>query len=221
MLRRFTILALALCIPTLAAAQSHRSYGPAPQGLTLSAWGGLGLPTGRFADDGGSVGDVVGVSVPIGIGAYYRFNPHFRLGGLFEVAPLTVDDSACPDDSDCSGTSYRIGIDAQYHFTPFRRVDPWLGVGFGYEWTTLTASTYDYWTDTDYYADTKFNGWLFPRFTGGLDFAVAPRFTVGPYFSYALGEYSHVDYGDHDSGEISHKAFHGWFEIGVRGNFNL
>lgn len=223
MFRRFTILALALSIPAIAAARPgpRRAYGPPPQGLTLSAWGGLGLPTGTFADDGGDVGDVVNASVPLGVGAYFRFNPHLRLGGFLEAAPLAIDDGACPPDSDCSGTSFRLGVEAQVHFTPYQRADPWLGLGFGYEWTRLRASTYDYWDDTVYYSDTKFSGMILPRITGGVDFAVGPRFTMGPYFSYSLGRYDHVDYEGYDSGEIANKSLHGWFEVGVRGNFNL
>ncbi len=223
MLRRLTFLALALSLPTLAAAQTRHGgeYGPPYQGLTLSGWLGVGMPTGRFADDGGDVGDVVSASVPLGVGAYFRFNPHFRLGGFFEVAPLSIDDSACPADTDCSGTSYRLGVEGQFHFSPFRRVDPWLGLGLGYEWANFHASTYDYWTDTTYYSDTKFRGVIFPRITGGVDFSVTPHFTLGPYFGYTVGQYDHVDYGGNDAGELAHKSFHGWFELGVRGNFNL
>ncbi len=223
MLRRATLITLALVAPAIAAAQSyHRGqYGPPPTGATLSAWLGFGVPTGKFSNEGdGDVRDVVSSSVPIGFGAYYRFNPNFRLGGFFEIAPLSIDDSACGGAS-CDGVSYRFGVEGQYHFTPHQRADVWLGLGLGYESTNLHAEFFDPASNTVFLANTKFTGLLFPRIIGGVDFAVSPRFTLGPYASWTGGQYDHVDDDVLGSAGIHDKSYHGWFELGIRGNFNM
>lgn len=227
MLRKLTLLTLVLSLPALAAAQydprhPHRAeYGPAYSGLTLSASLGFGVPTGRISREGdGDLGDKVGASLPLGIGASYRFTPTFRLGGLLELAPVSVTDRACPSGRDCSGTSLRFLAEGQVHLSPHRHVDPWIGFGVGYESLALQADYYDPYYDTTYYSELKYSGFIFPRLSAGLDVAVSPRFTLGPYAAYTAGQYGGFE-TDHDSGGIHRTAFHGWLELGVRGSFNL
>ncbi len=225
MLRRLTLLAVVLTVPGLAQAQSRHpraDYGSPSAGVTLSAWLGLGFPTGKFSDEGDpDVGDVMNLSVPIGFGAYVRPNPHIRLGGFFEVAPLSIDDSYCAPDESCSGTSTRLGLEGQFHASPFARYDPWFGLGFGYEWLNYHAESYDRFNDVLYVSDVKFRGLLFPRVSGGVDFNVNRIITLGPYVSYTAGQFSRVSETGFGSANIHDKAFHGWFELGIRGNFNL
>lgn len=225
MIRRLTLLAVLLTIPGLAAAQTarprhHGEYGPPSTGVTLSGWLGLGFPTGRAFEGSRDMSDVVNTSIPIGIGAYYRVNPHLRFGGFFEVAPLSIDDSACVSGSDCSGASYRLGVEAQFHASPYQRFDPWVGLGIGYEWLRLHDEYYDPYYDEYVYDTEKLSGLLFPRVSAGVQFTVNPSFTLGPYVTYSAGQYAHWSAGG-ESTSIHDKEFHGWLELGVRGDFNL
>ena len=227
MFRRLAVLALTLALPTLASAQygprrvRHWGYGPPPSGPTLSAWLGVGVPSGNISDEGdGPLGDVVNNDFVIGVGAGYRFNPLFRAGFFFEGAPLNIHDSACAPGDPCDGSDVRFGLDAQLHLAPYRRADPWVGMGVGYEWLSFHATGCDS-TGACFAERFRYGGWLFPRLSAGLDLAVSPMARIGPYLSYSAGQYANVDTTSAGSQSIQNQSFHGWLEIGFRGSFDL
>jgi hypothetical protein len=222
MLRRIVLL-LALAAPGLASAQyRHRpppgEWGPPWAGPTLSVWLGYGLPGGDISNEGdGRLGDVVNGAVPIGAEFSYRFNPLFRAGFYFQGAPLSVADSACAAGDSCNGSDIQLGFDAQLHFAPFQRLDPWVGLGVGWEWMRIDATNFvddipDRWT---------YSGIVFPRLSTGLDVPLTPTFTLGPYLSWNAGRFTHVEQRSRGGFDIGDQAYHSWLEIGVRGNFNL
>ncbi len=227
MFRRFTVLTLILAVPTLAAAQAGPrrarpwGYGPPPSGPSLSAWLGVGFPGGNISDEGdGALGDAVSTEIPIGVGFGYRFNPLFR-GGLFlEGAPLNLHNSICAPGDPCGGSDFRFGIDAQLHLAPYRRADPWVGLGLGYEWLSFDATGCDG-SGTCFPEHFRYSGWLFPRISAGLDFAVTPVVRLGPYFSFSAGQYANVDTTSAGSQSIGNQSFHEWVEIGFRGDLDL
>ncbi len=225
MIRRLAALTLMLALPTLAAAQygprRPRAYGPPPSGPTLSAWLGLGAPTGDISDEGdGRLGDVVTMSVPIGFGVGYRFNPLFHGELFFEGAPLGIHDAACAPGDPCNGSDFRLGVDAQLHLAPYQRADPWLALGVGYEWLRFDATGCD--NVGNCFAERfRYDGWLFPRLSAGLRFAATPSVHLGPFLSYSAGQYANVETTSAGSQTINNRAFHGWLEIGIRGDFDL
>lgn len=218
MLRRLTLVSLMLALPSLAAAQHDprypRSAGSRAVGPTFSAWLGVGAPGGRFSDEGNAeLGDFIERQIAFGLAAGYRFSPMFRGAVTLEALPLSMHAGAS------SGSDVRFGVDAQLHFMPHRQVDPWVGLGLAYEWLGFDATIYD---GVNYYDEHyRFSGWLFPKLSVGLDVAISPVMTIGPYLSYSTGEYTDV-HTSYDGGfDIHDRAFHGWLELGVRGNFNL
>src|SRR6185369_15299919 len=64
-----------------------------------------------------------GIAVNAGIG--YRFNPHWQIGLIGEYQELAAQRS-----SGARGMVFSVG--AQYHFAPYVRSDPWIGIGSGY-----------------------------------------------------------------------------------------
>ncbi len=227
MIRRVAVLALTLALPTLAAAQygprSPRrwAYGPPPSGPTLSAWVGVGVPGGNISDEGdGRLGDVVANEIPIGLGFGYRFNPLFRVGVFFQGAPLNMHNGACAPGDPCNGSDFVFGVDGQVHLAPYQRADPWLGIGFGYEWLQFHATGCDS-TGACFAERFQYSGWIFPRLEAGLDFAASPVAHLGPYLAYSAGEYQNVDTTSAGSQSINNQAFHGWLEIGFRGDFDF
>jgi opacity protein-like surface antigen len=218
--------ALALSTPALASAQYHPpqrgDYGPPLEGPTLSAWVGVGIPGGNISGEGdGPLGDVVSRAVPFGLGVGYRFGPLLRAGLLFEGAPLSMDDRACDPGAPCNGSDFRLGVEAQLHLAPFRRVDPWVGLGLGYEWLRFDAVGCDV-AGTSCFAERfRYSGWLFPRISAGLDLAVSPLASLGPYVAYSAGQYGNVDTTAGGSQSIQRQSFHGWLELGIRGTLNL
>jgi hypothetical protein len=222
MFRKIAIV-VTLVLPALASAQygpgrPPRGYwGPPLSGPSLSAWIGVGVPGGDISNEGdGRLGDVVNNAVPVGVEFAYRFNPIFRAGVYFEGTPLSVSTNACAPGDPCDGSDFQFGFDAQLHLAPFRRVDPWIGLGLGYEWMRIDA------TNSDGNPDRwTYEGWVFPRFSAGLDIPLTPFFSLGPYLTYEAGRFSHVFQDSRGGFDIGDQAYHGWLEIGVRGNFDL
>jgi opacity protein-like surface antigen len=225
MVRRLAVLALALVLPALAHAQydprrAHRrlEYGPPPVGPTFSAWVGYGTGSGRISAEGdGPLGDLVDSKVPVGVEAAYRFSPLLHAGVFVEGAPLSVSGSSCVGGDPCGGTDFELGLDVQVHFAPYRRFDPWVGIGLGYEWMRVDATNF-----TDNIPDTwRYQGWTFPRISAGLDIPVSPVFSLGPYIAYDAGQFGQVDQSSRGRFDIRNQAYHGWFQLGIRGNLNL
>jgi hypothetical protein len=75
------------------------------------------------------------------------------------------------------------------------------------------------------------NGWEYLNVQLGLDFNLAKSFAVGPYVGFMAGTYSSIvasgasntgpgnNYGG--SVDLAARAFHGWFQFGVKGTLNL
>ncbi len=225
--RKLDVLALLLiALPSLASAQygprrRAEAYGPPLAGPKLSAWIGLGVPTGRISDEGdGPLGDVVSTSIPFGVAFGYRFNPVFHGEAFLEGAPLSIRDSVCAPGDSCGGSDFRLGIDAQLHLAPFQRADPWIALGLGYEWLRFDATGCD--PGGNCFGERfRYSGWIFPRLSGGLAFAATPMVRLGPYLSFTAGQYSDVDTTSAGSQSIRNQAFHGWLELGVRGDLGL
>ncbi len=228
MLRRLAVLTLILAVPALAAAQAGprrmRSWGwgPPPPGPTLSGWVGLGFPGGNISDEGdGALGDAVSSEIPFGLGIGYRFSPVFHGELFFEGAPLSLHQGICAPGDSCGGSDLRFGIDAQLRLAPYRRADPWVGLGLGYEWLAFDATGCDASTGTCFPERFRYSGWIFPRISAGLDVAVSPSVRIGPYLSISAGQYANVDTTSAGSQTISSQSFHEWFEIGFRGDLDL
>jgi hypothetical protein len=227
MLRRIAVLALMLALPALAAAQHGPrrprpwGWGPPPSGPTLSAWLGLGFPSGNISDEGdGALGDAVSSEIPIGLGVGYRFSPIFHGGLFFEGAPLNLHHGICAPGDPCGGSDLRLGVDAQLRLAPYRRADPWVGVGLAYEWLRFDATGCDA-AGTCFPERFQYGGWIFPRISAGLDVAVSPAVRIGPYLTFSAGQFTNVDTTSAGSQSIGNQAFHEWFEIGFRGDLDL
>jgi hypothetical protein len=228
-IRSIVLLAL-VSIPALAQAQygqrppprygSRAAYrGPGPQGPVFGLRLGYGIPSGRISDEGDPrLDDLTNNQVPIWMEMGYRFAP-FLWGSIHgQIAPTSLNRSFCGG-ANCDAMNYRIGVDLQLHLAPDRPFDPWFGIGFGYEW--LTAEAFD---ENGVFTDFTFSGWQLPLVEGGMDFALSPYVTLGPYVAWALGRYRDVDVsqgGASLSSHISDQSYHSWFQIGVKGTFKL
>jgi hypothetical protein len=128
-------------------------------------------------------------------------------------------DKACPSGADCSASDLRFGVQGQYHLSPVETLDPWFGLGIGYESASMTAKA------GGQEAKTSYSGLEFLNLQAGLDYKLSPAFGVGPFLSFSLGQYSSYDVTVPGmgklSGSIPEKAMHEWLTIGVRGAFTL
>ena len=229
---RTLALALLLALPAAGSAQydpnqpqprrppgGHRAAGPRDQGITLSARLGFGSPAGDISDDRDVNGvrvdpaldDLVRYKVPIWFELGYRFNP-------------AVDHDFCLPGRSCDAANVRFGADMQLHFSPHASIDPWVGMGIGMEF--LSVEAYD--PSIGDISRFTWRGLELPLLEAGLDLAVSPRATIGPYVAWSVGYYTR--YGVESpgfpdvSGSIHDRAIHtraDWFQIGVKGTLKL
>ena len=188
--------------------------------LELGARLGVGLPLGSAFHDT-SLNDTVAADIPIQIDFGVRPDPHLFVGVYGQYALLAPAAGVC-DGASCSGRDVRLGIEALYHFRPLRRLDPWAGVGVGYEWMHTGASR----DGAD--REVTLRGIELANVQGGLDYAVCNGVRVGPFASLSLGKFDKasatwtVEGIEHaGSADIPNTAYHGWLTLGVRGSFDL
>jgi len=227
--RSLVLAAGILLLPALASAQGRRYdgrpyYGPADQGVVVSGRIGFGFPGGDIIRPeffpppliSWSMGDHIDSKIPIWLEVGYRFTP-IVWGSLYlELAPVNLASTFCENGADCDGSDVRFGLDVQFHMMPYQRVDPWFGVGIGAEYLTIRelAGT-----------DERFSGWEFPLLEGGLDFAVTPRFDLGPYASLSFGRYNSYRASGGGSSTTTDiggdDRTHEWFQIGLKATIKL
>jgi hypothetical protein len=183
--------------------------------LQLGVRVGGASPSGEF-EGGYPLGDLAGWTLPVGLEVGWRFGSHLALAAQGSYAFGFVD-SAQERDCDalgqtCSLATYRVGLQATWSFRPAAPVDPWLGVGAGYEWLRYTAE------NASGSGTLGYQGFEWVRAQGGVDFRFG-RFAVGPYLSYALGAYAErsLELPDGTASEsVQDEATHGWLEGGAR-----
>jgi hypothetical protein len=194
----------------LAIASSSRAFA-ADSGFELGARIGVGLPMGD-STKGAALSDGVGLQLPIVVDLGYRFSPAFSAGvyGGYGFVTLASDTSDLCDAAgvDCSASNARIGVQAQYHFSPEASMDPWIGAGFGLEWLTLSLDE----------QENSFSGFEFLHLQGGLTWTIGDALELGPFLDLALGQYSTASSDDQDV-DIEETALHQWVFLGLQGVF--
>jgi hypothetical protein len=198
---------------------------------------GYAVPMGK-TDDDSDMTDGVSGQIPIWLDLGLRITPNVMLGlyGQYGIGMTggnfgdTCDQqeaaaSAAGVDFGCSVTDVRFGAQAHYHFTPKGDTDPWLGVGFGYEWLTFGVSAEGNGASAS--LSSTGSGFEFVNFQLGLDVLAAPSFGIGPFLAFTLGQYD--SYSNEctglancaainaDNGDIDNTALHQWLFFGVRG----
>jgi hypothetical protein len=175
---------------------------------------GYGLPMGESAK-GAKMSDGISGMIPIWLDLGYMVTPNIMVGLYAQYGLLMIKD--CPSGVDCSGSDMRFGLQGQYHLSPAESMDPWFGLGVGYEMmsTKLSAGGAD--------TTATLSGLEFANIQAGADFKVGPL-GVGPFVSFSLGQYSKAKVetpaGSAD-GDITDKAMHQWLVIGVKGTMGF
>ncbi len=167
------------------------------------------------AMQGQSMKDAMPSQVPIQLDALYKLTSEWALGaylsyGFGQLSSAEAD--ACDAMGvDCSMSSVRVGIEATYAFTTASPTFvPWLGFGTGYEAVSETVAV------SGVSASQDTSGWEFLNLQVGGDWKVSPSFAMGPYLQYSIGQYSSIG-----GNSIPNTATHEWFNVGIRGKFDL
>ena len=176
------------------------------------------LPMGDYTLNS-PLSDSVSGALPIGLDARYRFTPNLSAGVYFQYAPAFVKN--CSPGFSCSASGVRLGIEAVYAFMPDAEFNPWVSLGTGWEWATLKTTGGG---EAD--ASATLDGWEYFNIQVGGDVALSKMFSVGPYVGFSGGTYTTLSGsfgGTNASASIpsANRAFHSWFQFGVKGTLNL
>lgn len=168
---------------------------------------GYGLPMGSISKDV-KFSDFFSSMIPIWLDVGYMVTPNVMLGVYGQYGLVSIKN--CPSGASCSAHDIRVGVQGQYHVLPSEKIDPWFGLGIGYE--SLAGSVAG--------VSGSDTGFEFANLQAGLDFKLSPAFGFGPFASFSLGQFSNETTAG-QSASIPEKALHEWFTLGVRGAFNL
>jgi outer membrane protein W len=213
------VVALSCLCTTVARAERHTGFEAA---LRL----GYGIPLGDAAGNA-ELSDGIAGQVPLILDIGYRITPMVFLGvyGQYGFAWLSDNyaDGCDATNASCSAHDIRLGIEAQFHFQPLEKLDPWIGVGIGYEWAGLDVEV------GNMEVDTTLSGFEFINLQAGLDIRVSEHFYVGPFLNFSIGQYSSASASCSGgglcadqfgvNGDIDDKAVHEWLMLGVRAGF--
>jgi outer membrane protein W len=172
-------------------------------------------PSMGDAMQGQSMKDAMPSQIPIQLDALYRLTPEWALGAYLSYGfgqLSSAEANACDVAGvDCSMSAMRFGVEATYTFTQASpQFVPWLGFGTGVETVSEKVAV----SGASMSQDTT--GWEFLNLQIGGDYKASPTFAIGPYLQYSIGQYSSVE-----GSSIQNTATHEWFNIGIRGKFDL
>jgi hypothetical protein len=180
-------------------------------GLSLSARLAYAVPMGSLAQ-GSTLSDGISGGIPIVIEGAYRFNRNLSLGLAGQYAYMMTKN--CTTGASCSATDYQFFLEGIYNARMGSTIDPWVGLGIGYEHLSLNESA------GGSSQDVGVSGLGLASVQVGGNFLAAPQVEVGPFLSFSVGKYGSASAAGY-SGDIMNTAFHEWLQIGVRGTFNL
>jgi len=147
-------------------------------GFELGGRLGYGVPMGDASGDpGDELSSTVSGMLALQLDVGARVARHIMAGAYFQSGLGFQGDQArrvCGViGADCTPRIYRLGIQGQFHFLPQGRFDPWVGVGFGYEWLSLSAEDKTAFANVEVTATAR--GWEFVQFQAGLDLEAGKR----------------------------------------------
>ncbi len=209
--------ALALAVPSTALADEQSP--PIPQTNDLPASGprfgvrtGLARPIGSAFAGSSALSDTIYGYVPVRLDAGYRIARHFYVGIDAQLAAIIP--AGCTTGFSCSGMDTRLGLMVAYHFLPTKVVDPYVGVGVGYEILETKRSVGTTSVDITARGFELINGDI------GADVRIGRSWRVGPVISGSVARYTSVAVNGIYSTDFT-TLLHAWAMIGVRGAFEL
>ena len=215
-----TLLALGL-----AATPAHAEELPTRFEAAVRA--GVGIPIGNAAGEttrapaGTSLADLVAWSVPLELELGARVGPAF-VGGYVTYA-FGKAGSALESGTSRSASNVRFGFEVLWHLGLDGPVDPWLGLGVGYEWLTLSVG------GSGGTITGSARGFEWVNLQLGIDFPLGRSFRLGPFVRSRVAQYDTGSLGVINSqgaeasgtGDIQSKALHLWIDLGLRFAFLL
>lgn len=204
---------VAMLVPSIAKGEADSGASKSDAVAPEKAWeitvgNGYSQGFGR-AGDGAHLSDYArgGFSLQLGLG--YRIDPRLFVGVYAEGSRYSASD-AMPADSTAYGAAF--GAQLNWHFLPYSRIDPWIGLGTGGR---------AYWIDSsEGPADTLY-GVDIARLRIGADYRLGPSTRIGPMLGATMTSFvAHQSVSDEpdafDSAGLSTVIF-----AGLQGRFDI
>jgi hypothetical protein len=230
---------LVALVPELAHAQAppdapyqpyeKKNRGP---GVDLGARTGFGLPFGKSSGvPGDDFDELSGGQVPLWFDLGIHFGGHFTAGmylsygiGIssdeFSRACDVLEDASVGVDISCTSSDVRVGAQFLFHVLPARLVDPWVGVGLGWEWFSATQRASDGTQSAS--ATLTTNGFESFNLQTGVDFKIADHIGLGPFVSFSNATFGSVKLScenlecTEQKQDITDTASHQWLMFGAK-----
>lgn len=209
--------------------------GP-PKRFTVGVRVGFAFPllnAYRDAKDESAVrlGNELHGALPIALELGYRVLEPLYVGvlGSFGPAfPRSAGDGYCsPSATSCTGDHLRVAVQARFHPLRGRTIDPWVGLGFGYERLSLREEGITANGDQGS-VEMALSGVEFFDVSVGANYSVLRDLAVGPFLSFTLGQYGRISVDETlgsgsttSDSAIKNTSPHAWLVLGVRGAFGL
>jgi hypothetical protein len=203
-------------------------------GFTAGLRLGVGVPLGKAGEDiitgvERDLNDLTSWRAPVWVDVGYSPTGALTIGAYAQIG-VGGNGDACT--ADCDWSDVRVGAEAELRFAPGAVVNPWLGVGLGYEWLSYRVLSSTEVTNEMGEVDTV-TGRATERFAGpelllhgGIDFQVEDALRIGPYASATLSQYVTDSYSCQpstplcpDDGSLEGPGFHSWIGVGLRGAY--
>ena len=177
------------------------------------------MPWGEASDaQGDDLSARYGWQVPVLIDAGFKLQKPWFLGvyggvGYGRVGSGNEAEQACAAEGvDCTTLSYQFGIQAQYHFGASDQLNPWLGLGGGYEIFRQTLSS------GPYSEVQQTSGLSLVKLAFGVDYRSS--FGFGPFVEISAGRFqatsTEVNGSEAHEGPVEPGAWHGFLILGAR-----
>lgn len=183
-----------------------------PSGIRVGLRSGVALPLGQAFVASGVLSDTITAYVPLRLDAGYRIDRHFYVGFIAQLAAIMPN--GCGAGDRCSGTNSRFGAMLAYHLRPARALDPWLGVGMGFEILSTSRSL------DGTKVDIAARGLELFDLELGADLRPSRALRIGPVLSTSIGRYSSITVNGTPTRDFD-MALHAWVMLGIRGAFDL
>lgn len=208
----FLGLGVALIAPSVAASEPP----PAHEGVRAQLRVGYARPVGTFEPPAKlDISNVFRHQTPFTLDLGYKLHQVVTLGAYGTVAFGEVGtrfESVC-DAANCAVLGYRVGAMITFDTRPGERLNPWLGLAGGYQFSYLHIDA------RDGESSLGVRGLDLPQWLIGADYRMNRYLGFGPLLHIGLGTFTHrsvssptVDRED----PIHEPQVHSWFTFGGR-----
>jgi hypothetical protein len=180
-------------------------------GVSLSARLAFAVPMGSLAE-GTTLSDGISGGLPVILEVAGRINRNVSVGLVGQYGYMMTKN--CDTGASCSASDYQVLVEGIYNLRTGSTIDPWFGLGVGWEKLSLSESA------GGASQSASVSGLGLVALQVGGNFVAAPQVEVGPFLSFSMGKYGSAS-ASGQSADIPMTAFHEWLQIGVRGTFNL